>query len=196
MIKTNESLLTTPAYVEPVAPLELETKIDQPPITADQLRQEYDRLYSQFRDRELGRTMLYGAHIFEDSAIATRFFDQRDVEEVWQLSQDYSQYSKNGVSSVMSVKIFDDKGQSARLLVKDDELQLDIRQDRNGQASWRRAAQQEVQDMAFEIMHRASDARSIQLQRSPAERARADQDAKNKLGSKYPDLAARSAPIE
>lgn len=196
MTKTLESLPTYSLY-EADADTANQAEIEQRTITADQLRDEHKKLYDQYRNRELGRTVLFGAQMFEDSVIATRFFDQRGIEEVWQVSDDYSHKYKNGARRNISVKLFDDDGQSARLLIREnDSLQLDLREVNGAQVGWRRGSESEVQEVAFDIMHRSSDARSKNQERQPHERQWADQHAKTLLGEKYPDLLAKKAPIE
>lgn len=195
MTKTIESLSTNQVQSLDLGALETEDVYQR--VTADQLRSEYNKLHAEFRDRELGRTVLYGAHIYEDSLIATRFYDQRGIEEIWQASDDYSHQFKNGASRNISVRLFDDFGQFAHLMVRDnDQLQLDIRKKNDQTAAWRRGSDEETQVIAFSVLHRSSDARSIQAERHRYEREWTNNHARRLLINKYPDLAASQASFE
>ena len=195
MTKTIESLSTN--QVPSLDPGTLEIEDAYRRVTADQLRDEYNKLYSEFRARELGRTVLYGTHIYEDSLIATRFYDQRGIEEIWQASDDYSHQYKNGASRTINVRLFDDFGQYAHLMVRNnDQLQLDIRKKYDQAAAWRRGSDEETQVVAFSVLHRSSDARSIQVERHRHERKWADNHARRLLIDKYPDLAVSQTSFE
>lgn len=195
MTKTKESLSTFSAY--PAIGELLDTELEQEPVTARQLREEFINLHTQFRNRELGRRVLFGPNILEDSVIATRFYDERGIEEIWQASDDYSHNIKGGAKRNISIKLFDDKGQSARLLVKDnDQLQLDLRGIDGQKSVWRRGNAEQTQEVAFSILHRASDARSIQAERTDEDRIKADSHARQLLAEHYPNLVDRQTSLE
>ena len=195
MTEKLKSLLIDQTYLDTSEVLNQET--ERLLVTADQLREAYDKIYIDFRPRELGRRVLYGSHTYDDSLIATRFYDKRGIEEIWSATDDFSHQYKNGVQRTITIKLLDDEGPYALLQVKpNDELRLCLREVSDDNIVWNPSSSEVTQEVAYNVLHRASDARSIQFDRTPEQRSSADKHAHQLLGEAYPDLLAKVRPIE
>lgn len=192
-IHTPLDIVTIPQEVVEL-PRELEELESDERTSGERVRDEFAALWGIYKGRRDGITLHIGNQVIVDDVIATRYYDERAIEEVYWRTQLYSPSFKGGVSEVIFVHVTTDVNEHEIYVDESGEVSVLRRSDAD--SPWNRTSDAEAQNCLYEFFYRTTIAADIHSRRSPSEQEAADNHAKALLHERYPFLAMKDSTIE
>lgn len=159
----------------------------------ERVRAEFEELWNIYSGRRDGISMSYvnGAETVVDDVIATRYFDERAVEETYWRTRSYELGVKGGVREQILVRVATDIGENEMLIDEDGQVKVLKRQ--SSESNWELADADESRQCMDDFFYRTTIAADVHNRRSPEEKLIANDHARALLRERYPILAAPRA---
>lgn len=161
---------------------------------AERIRTEFTNLWNIYADRRDGMTMQFGKAIIEDDVIATRYYDERAIEEIYWRTQVYDASLKNGVSETIFIHITTSDGEREIYVSEAGDVTVMHRPDE--ESEWKPTSSEDADSCLYDFFYRTTIAADIHHRRSPEEQTVANNHAKALLRERYPMLAATKTTEE
>ena len=178
---------TSPVYGEDVSQ-EFETP-------GERVRNTFDSLWKMYEGRRAGLSFSYGNEVTEEDILATRYYDQAAIEEIYLRSRTYDVSGKpsTAMKETILIHVATDIG-SHEIRVDEDGV-VHVRASEVGQGDdWYVVSDPDIiQKHLDELFHRTLIAAGRHSERSPEERKTADASALALLGARMPRYVAPKA---
>lgn len=155
---------------------------------------EFGALWDIYVNRRDGMTMRFGDATITDDVIATRYFDQRAIEETYWRTRTYSPFVKDGATETIYIRIVTDDGEHE--IYVDEGKDIKVMRRRNDSDEWEIADSGDADDCLYDFFYRTTIAADVHQRRNSDEKTVADNHARALLHERYPILALRQAPEE
>ena len=165
----------------------------------DKISQEFKELWKIYEGRRIGNTMQYGKTTIEDDVIATRYFDgenqQHAIEETYWRTSLYGPNQHEGHTEMLFINI-SSPGEDEYQIVVGEDHQTKVLRRPEGADEWGTASHEVAATVLSEFFHRTLIAADVHSQRTPEEKAAADEDARQLVLNKYPILGNKKTSEE
>ncbi|HTK39407.1 MAG TPA: hypothetical protein VL362_00910 [Patescibacteria group bacterium] len=169
-------------WVETMTPAEAET------ATGELVRNEFEKLWNIYTGRRAGLSFAIGNRRIDDEVIATRYFHERDIEEVYWRTRIYgvAGEQKTAYDEAIFIHILSET-QEQEIHVDADGM-LTVKHRPDASSPWQDADEATTEAVSFEFFNRTMVAAQRHSERSPGDQLKADAQALAMLYARYPML--------